>query len=367
MTGISARTMASTTSSRARPPSSLTAWAPARTRVAALRTASCGREVVAHPRHVAQDQAARFGPGHRGGVMGHHVDVDVERVVETQHGIGHRVADEDDVDPRLRDDARPRLVVSRDHDDRHAAVASLALPQGGNGDGALAHRAGAAFFRPLWTPGGVLPHEVVPGARWADLDLEAEHRLGPPAQGLQLGDRSWATTTGRQLGPEDEGNGDQAAVVADGADLLGRPTHVPGGPQELGVGVAHVDLLDAAPLHLADQPIPHDPVLDLGRDIRAHGSGRGPRFRRDGHGGQATPRAWNRSARRRQFAQPTRRLRDQCLNDAISNRYSGTQCWIWPSSDSSRSVTSTATKSASSCVSTWGCWRTSRSGRSTRP
>ena len=40
MTGISARMMASTTGSRARPPSSLTAWAPARIRVAALRTAS---------------------------------------------------------------------------------------------------------------------------------------------------------------------------------------------------------------------------------------------------------------------------------------------------------------------------------------
>ena len=42
MTGISARMMASTTGRRARPPSSFTAWAPARIRVAALRTASSG-------------------------------------------------------------------------------------------------------------------------------------------------------------------------------------------------------------------------------------------------------------------------------------------------------------------------------------
>ena len=42
MTGISARMMASTTGRRARPPSSLTAWAPARISVAALRTASSG-------------------------------------------------------------------------------------------------------------------------------------------------------------------------------------------------------------------------------------------------------------------------------------------------------------------------------------
>ncbi len=42
MTGISARMIASTTGRRARPPSSLTAWAPARISVAALRTASSG-------------------------------------------------------------------------------------------------------------------------------------------------------------------------------------------------------------------------------------------------------------------------------------------------------------------------------------
>ncbi len=39
MTGISARTMASITGSRLRPPSSFTASAPARTSAAALRTA----------------------------------------------------------------------------------------------------------------------------------------------------------------------------------------------------------------------------------------------------------------------------------------------------------------------------------------
>ena len=39
-----------------------------------------GREVVAHPGHVAQDQAARLGPGHRRGVVRHDVDVDVQRV-----------------------------------------------------------------------------------------------------------------------------------------------------------------------------------------------------------------------------------------------------------------------------------------------
>ena len=43
----------------------LHAWAPARISVAALRTVSSTRHVVAHPRQVADDQAARAWPGPR--------------------------------------------------------------------------------------------------------------------------------------------------------------------------------------------------------------------------------------------------------------------------------------------------------------
>ena len=88
-----------------------------------------GREVVAHPRHVAQDQAARLGPGHRRGVVRHDVDVDVQRVLVAEHVVGHRVADQDDVGAGFGHDPRTRLVVGRDHHDGGVAVAPLARPQ----------------------------------------------------------------------------------------------------------------------------------------------------------------------------------------------------------------------------------------------
>src|SRR5579859_5025792 len=46
--------------------------------------------------------------------------------------------------------------------------------------------------------GGVLLHEVMPGARRADLDLVTQHRLGPAAQRLELCDRSRTTPPGRK-------------------------------------------------------------------------------------------------------------------------------------------------------------------------
>ena len=175
------------------------------------------------------------------------------------------------------------------------AVAPLARPQRGDGDrprSVTAHRVTGRrrLLRPrLAAAGGVLAHQVVPGARGAHLDLVAEHRLGPAAEGLELGGRARAAPAGRQLGPEDEGHGDQPAVVADGADLLGRPPHVAGRPQQLGVGVADVDPRDLAPLDLPDQAVADDPVLDLGRDVRAHRSGGRPRLRGDGHGAPGYP------------------------------------------------------------------------------
>ena len=134
--------------------------------------------------------------------------------------------------------------------------------------------AGAAFFwRGRAPAGGVLAHQVVPGAGRADLDLVTEHRLGPAAERLELGGRARAAPARRQLGPEDEGHRHQPAVVADGADLLGRPAHVAGGPQQLGVGVADVGLQELAPVDLPHHAVADDPVLDLGRDVRAHRTG----------------------------------------------------------------------------------------------
>ncbi len=117
------------------------------------------REVIAHPRHVAEDQAVRRGAGHGGGVVGHDVDVHVQRVGVAEDGVGHRVADQNDVGAGVGHNAGARLVVGRDHDDGRVPVAPLARPQRRDGDGlaGLAHGAGAAFFwRGVRPPAGYL-------------------------------------------------------------------------------------------------------------------------------------------------------------------------------------------------------------------
>ena len=91
--------------------------------------------------------------------------------------------------------------------------------------------------------------------------------LGAPAQLGELGRRARAPAPRRELGPEDEGHRDQAALAADGAGLLGRAPHVAGGPEQLGVGVADVDLHGAAPFDVPDQAVAHQAVLDAGRDV----------------------------------------------------------------------------------------------------
>ena len=50
--------------------------------------------------------------------------------------------------------------------------------------------------------------------------------------------------------------------------LVGRPT-LRAAREQLGVGVADVDLHGAAPLDVADDPIAHQAVLDPGRDVGA--------------------------------------------------------------------------------------------------
>ena len=78
------------------------------------------RDVVAHPRQVADDECLRLRARDRGDVVRHVVDGDVERVVVTEHDHRQRVADEDHVDPGFVDDARGGRVVGRDHDERCA-------------------------------------------------------------------------------------------------------------------------------------------------------------------------------------------------------------------------------------------------------
>ncbi len=103
------------------------------------------REVVAHPRHVPDDQAPRVGGRHRLDVMHHHIGVDVQRVLMTQDGVGDRVTDQDQVYAGVGHDPRPRLVVGRHHDDRDRPGPPLATAQRGHRHRTLpcfAHRTG---------------------------------------------------------------------------------------------------------------------------------------------------------------------------------------------------------------------------------
>src|SRR4029450_9177756 len=95
ITGISASTMASTTGRRLRPPSSLTAWAPAPTRAAALRAASSTAvEELIHARAAPRPALAaalelhRLGPcPHQGGGVAH--GVVHRRVVAHPRQVAH--------------------------------------------------------------------------------------------------------------------------------------------------------------------------------------------------------------------------------------------------------------------------------------
>ena len=224
--------------------------------------------------------------------------------------------------------------------------------------------------------GGVLAHQVVPGARRAHLDLVAEHRLGPAAERLELGRGARAAPARWELGPEDEGDRDEPPVVTDGADLLGGPAHVAGRPEQLGVGVAHVGPQDLAPLDLPDHGVADDPVLHLGRDVRAHRTGFRPRLRGDGHGAPGYPprpetgtSIGGKSGTPAMSAPalPWSRGLDRNARIAISKRYTHPSCWTWPSSASSKNTTSTATRYAANCGSTWAFSPTSPSAPSTPP
>ena len=77
--------------------------------------------VVAHPRHVADDQRPGLGPRHGTDVVRHVVDGDLQRVVIAEDDHGHAVPDENDVDARLVGDAGSRRVIRRHHHERRTA------------------------------------------------------------------------------------------------------------------------------------------------------------------------------------------------------------------------------------------------------
>ena len=112
MTGISASTRRSTSSSRLRPPLDLD-----RLRACFLDEADGVRDalgdgrVIGAIRHVGNHDRPLDGPPHCTRVMEHFVDGDGEGAVETHHDHGQRVADENQIDARFIDDTSGRVVV----------------------------------------------------------------------------------------------------------------------------------------------------------------------------------------------------------------------------------------------------------------
>lgn len=137
--------------------------------------------------------------------------------------------------------------------------------------------------------GRVLGDEVVPGAGQAHLDVEAEHRLHPAAEAVELGRGAWAPATRGQAGAEHVGHLDHLPFPADRAVLTSRASDVAGRPEELGVGVADLDRLHLAPADPADHRVPDQPVLDPGTGRGRDSSIRRSRPGGDGHAPRLAP------------------------------------------------------------------------------
>jgi hypothetical protein len=71
--------------------------------------------------HVGDEQCALDAGADGARVVNHVVERDVDCVLVTEHDVGERVADEDDVGSGFVNDARGRVVVSREADKRFAA------------------------------------------------------------------------------------------------------------------------------------------------------------------------------------------------------------------------------------------------------
>jgi hypothetical protein len=113
------------------PPSSLTASAPFPHEPTGVDHGVTGAGVIAHPRHVHHHQAVGLGPLDRGAVDDHEIGGHLQGGVEAVDGVGDRVAHQDHVDPRLRDDRSGGMVVGGDH---RQLGTTLAGTDTGNGD-----------------------------------------------------------------------------------------------------------------------------------------------------------------------------------------------------------------------------------------
>src|SRR5207237_4512097 len=97
---------------------------------------------------------------------------------------------------------------------------------------------------------------------------DVAHALSRPTGQLgKLFAAADAPAMGREPRPEHERHEDEVVVLADGAQLSGGLTHVPGRSQQLGVGVAQVTARQPAPLELVDQVAASQPVVDVARSL----------------------------------------------------------------------------------------------------
>lgn len=90
-------------------------------------------------------------------------------------------------------------------------------------------------------PGRIHAVEMIPRALGAHFDDEAGHRVLPLPVPVELRLRADTPPPGGQASAEHERHVDQVHPFTDRARFSGGPPQVPSGPQELWMGVAHVE------------------------------------------------------------------------------------------------------------------------------
>ena len=104
------------------------------------------RAVIAAEGHVGDDEGAADGAAHGARVVEHLVHGDGERVFVAKDDHGERVADEDEIDAGLVDEARGGVVVGGERGDGLALA--LHFAEGGHGDFGDGERRAAEDARP---------------------------------------------------------------------------------------------------------------------------------------------------------------------------------------------------------------------------
>src|SRR5580658_9872316 len=106
---------------------------------------------------------------------------------------------------------------------------------------------------------------MVPGTFRTDLDDIAGDRSGAGGEACDLGGRPERPSGGWEPRPEGERDVEELCVLADRAVDLGLPPQVASHPEQLGLRVADVEPGTPPAPVLPHDPLPCEPVLDLGQ------------------------------------------------------------------------------------------------------